>query len=154
MTTQPAAAPSSMFSAALLLPALGELRAAPLVREMRHLPGGERVPLYRYPWRGHDIWGMTARVLHDLLGELVRAAEVELDGDPGVRLLELLREALVDLGQRRGRGDGERLRRGLPRRLVGRARPAAGSGPRARGRPARRAGPRAATAGGGGRSGG
>ena len=55
--------------AELLLPTLGELRAAPLVREMRHLPGGERVPLYRYPWRGHDIWGMTARVLHDLLGE-------------------------------------------------------------------------------------
>ncbi|MDL2345574.1 CoA pyrophosphatase [Deinococcus sp. MIMF12] len=55
--------------AELLLPTLGELRAAPLVRETRTLPGGERVPLYRYPWHGHDIWGMTARVLHDLLGE-------------------------------------------------------------------------------------
>lgn len=55
--------------AELLLPTLGELRAAPLVRETRTLPSGEAVPLYRYPWRGHDIWGMTARVLHDLLGE-------------------------------------------------------------------------------------
>ncbi|WP_216319182.1 NUDIX hydrolase [Deinococcus aestuarii] len=53
--------------AQIILPTLGELRALPLGTEWRTLPSGERVPLYRYPWRGHDIWGMTARVLHDLL---------------------------------------------------------------------------------------
>lgn len=53
--------------AELLCPPLAELRALPVVRETRHLPGGTPVPLYRYPWQGFDIWGMTARVLHDLL---------------------------------------------------------------------------------------
>nr|WP_184025216.1 CoA pyrophosphatase [Deinococcus budaensis] len=53
--------------AAILTPSLGELRALTVLRETRALPDGQRVPLYRYPWRGHDIWGMTARVLHDLL---------------------------------------------------------------------------------------
>ncbi|GGR55305.1 coenzyme A pyrophosphatase [Deinococcus seoulensis] len=53
--------------AQLLLPSLVDLRATPVVRETRSLPDGQRVPLYRYPWQGHDIWGMTARVLHDLL---------------------------------------------------------------------------------------
>ena len=53
--------------AQLLLPGLADLRAAPMIREVRTLPDGTRVPLYRYPWQGHDIWGMTARVLHDLL---------------------------------------------------------------------------------------
>ncbi|MXV21816.1 NUDIX hydrolase [Deinococcus xianganensis] len=53
--------------AQLLLPGLADLRAAPMTREVRTLPDGTRVPLYRYPWQGHDIWGMTARVLHDLL---------------------------------------------------------------------------------------
>ncbi|GGK94820.1 NUDIX hydrolase [Deinococcus radiotolerans] len=54
--------------AQLLLPTLSELRAVPMTRETRTLPDGTHVPLYRYPWQGHDIWGMTARVLHDLLG--------------------------------------------------------------------------------------
>ncbi|GBF03920.1 NUDIX hydrolase [Deinococcus aerius] len=53
--------------AQIIMPTLGELRALSVVRELRTLPNGEQVPLYRYPWRGHDIWGMTARVLHDLL---------------------------------------------------------------------------------------
>lgn len=53
--------------AALLMPTLSELRAVTPIRELRTLPDGERVPLYRYPWQGHDIWGMTARVIHDLL---------------------------------------------------------------------------------------
>lgn len=51
----------------IITPTLAELRSLPLVYEERTLPDGSRVPLYRYPWRGHDIWGMTARVLHDLL---------------------------------------------------------------------------------------
>ncbi|GAA5531794.1 CoA pyrophosphatase [Deinococcus aluminii] len=53
--------------AQIITPTLGELRDLPVVRETRVLPDGQRVPLYRYPWRGHDIWGMTAKVLHDLL---------------------------------------------------------------------------------------
>ncbi|WP_027482152.1 NUDIX hydrolase, partial [Deinococcus pimensis] len=50
-------------------PTLGELRALPEVRETRELPGGERHVLYRFAWQGHDIWGMTARILHDLVRE-------------------------------------------------------------------------------------
>lgn len=53
--------------AQIIMPTLGELRAAPLVCETRTLPNGQQAPVYHYPWRGHDIWGMTARVLHDLL---------------------------------------------------------------------------------------
>lgn len=53
--------------AEIITPTLGELRALTVLREVRTLPDGQQVPLYRYPWRGHDIWGMTARVLHDLL---------------------------------------------------------------------------------------
>lgn len=53
--------------AALLLPPLGELRAITPLTERRTLPSGERHILYRYPWRGFDIWGMTARVLHDIV---------------------------------------------------------------------------------------
>lgn len=53
--------------AKIICPPLAELRALPVVRETRRLPDGTPVPLYRYPWQGFDIWGMTARVLHDLL---------------------------------------------------------------------------------------
>lgn len=53
--------------AEVLWPSLAELRALPEVTEERVTPSGERFTLYRYPWRGHDIWGMTARILHDLL---------------------------------------------------------------------------------------
>lgn len=51
----------------LLLPTLSELRALTPTREHRQMPDGQPFILYRYPWQGHDIWGMTARVLHDLL---------------------------------------------------------------------------------------
>ncbi|MFC4427515.1 NUDIX hydrolase [Deinococcus navajonensis] len=53
--------------AEVLLPRLSELRAAPMTCDWRRLPDGTRVPVYHYPWQSHDIWGMTARVLHDLL---------------------------------------------------------------------------------------
>ena len=53
--------------AEILLPPLSDLRALVPIREDRTLPDGQRVQLYRYPWQGHDIWGMTARVIHDLL---------------------------------------------------------------------------------------
>nr|WP_229723313.1 CoA pyrophosphatase [Deinococcus aerolatus] len=51
----------------ILLPTLSDLRALSPIRETRLMPDGQQVVLYRYPWQGHDIWGMTARVLHDLL---------------------------------------------------------------------------------------
>ncbi|WP_291425815.1 CoA pyrophosphatase [Deinococcus sp.] len=51
----------------IITPTLGELRALTVHFELRYLPDGTPVPVYRYPWQGHDIWGMTARVLHDLL---------------------------------------------------------------------------------------
>lgn len=53
--------------AQIITPTLAELRAISVVRELRTLPDGTQITLYRYPWQGHDIWGMTARVLHDLL---------------------------------------------------------------------------------------
>ncbi|GHF28099.1 8-oxo-dGTP pyrophosphatase MutT (NUDIX family) [Deinococcus metalli] len=51
----------------LLMPTLGTLRATVPREDDRALPDGRMVTLYTYPWEGHDIWGMTARVLHDLL---------------------------------------------------------------------------------------
>nr|WP_221284084.1 CoA pyrophosphatase [Deinococcus humi] len=51
----------------ILLPPLSELRALRPIVETRQMPDGRPAVLYRYPWQGHDIWGMTARVLHDLL---------------------------------------------------------------------------------------
>ena len=51
----------------ILLPTLSDLRALSPTCETRRMPDGQPVVLYRYPWQGHDIWGMTARVLHDLL---------------------------------------------------------------------------------------
>lgn len=51
----------------IITPTLSELRGLDVQYEMRTLPDGSSVPLYRYPWQGHDIWGMTARVIHDLL---------------------------------------------------------------------------------------
>ena len=53
--------------ASVVLPSLGELRALAPIREVRALPSGDQHVLYRYPWRGHDIWGMTARILHDIV---------------------------------------------------------------------------------------
>lgn len=53
----------------IITPTVGELLGLNVVREIRTLPDGSRIPLYRYPWQGHDIWGMTARILHDLLGQ-------------------------------------------------------------------------------------
>lgn len=53
--------------AQILLPPLSQLRALTPSREVRQMPDGQPAVLYRYPWQGHDIWGMTARVLHDLL---------------------------------------------------------------------------------------
>lgn len=48
--------------ARVLLPSLSELRAL----TPQPMQVGER-RLWRYPWRGHDIWGMTAFVVHELV---------------------------------------------------------------------------------------
>lgn len=53
--------------AQVLMPSLAALRAVAYTKEWRSLPDGTQVPVYHYPWQGHNIWGMTARVLHDLL---------------------------------------------------------------------------------------
>ena len=53
--------------AEILLPRLSELRASQPRGEERMSPLGESVTVWHYPWRGHDIWGMTARVLRDVL---------------------------------------------------------------------------------------
>lgn len=53
--------------AQILLPRLSELRALSVITEERQLPDGRRIPIYHYHWQQHDIWGMTARVLHVLL---------------------------------------------------------------------------------------
>lgn len=51
----------------ILLPSLGQLRATLPTQEQRQGLYGETVTLYRYPWQGHDIWGMTARVVHEIV---------------------------------------------------------------------------------------
>ncbi len=52
---------------------LTALLALPPLAEVRTLPGGERVPAFRYELQGHTVWGATADILHTLL-ERVRAA--------------------------------------------------------------------------------
>ncbi|MBB6098446.1 8-oxo-dGTP pyrophosphatase MutT (NUDIX family) [Deinobacterium chartae] len=46
---------------------LSELRALQPRRTERVGPDGRRYDIYAYPWRGYNIWGMTARILHSLL---------------------------------------------------------------------------------------
>ena len=56
----------------ILLPRWSELRATVPTSEERLSPLGQRVTVWHYPWHGHDIWGMTARVLRDVLESGVR----------------------------------------------------------------------------------
>lgn len=51
----------------IVLPPLSELRTLERPAEERIGPDGTRFLLYRYPWQGHEIWGMTARVIHEVL---------------------------------------------------------------------------------------
>lgn len=51
----------------IITPTLQELREVDTFDQLRILPDGTPVPLYRHPWQGFDIWGMTSRVLHDLM---------------------------------------------------------------------------------------
>lgn len=53
--------------AEILLPSLSELRSLTPRAVERTSPLGESIVIYHYPWRGHDIWGMTARVLREVL---------------------------------------------------------------------------------------
>lgn len=59
--------------AQLLTPTLSELRAAPTRYDHRVAPDGTAYRMPRYDWQGHDIWGMTARVLEVLLRAPVQA---------------------------------------------------------------------------------
>ncbi|MDO4264510.1 MAG: CoA pyrophosphatase [Deinococcus sp.] len=51
----------------LLLCTLDELRAAAAPPTTRTLPDGRSYPMYEYFPQGVRVWGMTARILHDLL---------------------------------------------------------------------------------------
>ncbi|GGR29608.1 NUDIX hydrolase [Deinococcus ruber] len=53
--------------AEILLPRLSELRAIRPRSEERISPLGQPITVWHYLWHGHDIWGMTARVLRDVL---------------------------------------------------------------------------------------
>jgi 8-oxo-dGTP pyrophosphatase MutT (NUDIX family) len=37
--------------------------------------------IWHYPWRGHDIWGMTGNIVHDLLGRIRGAGLIDLSGE-------------------------------------------------------------------------
>ncbi|WP_293911494.1 CoA pyrophosphatase [Deinococcus sp.] len=54
---------------AILLPRLSELRLAEQLppEQPRTGPDGQTALTYRYVWQGHEIWGMTARVLWGVL---------------------------------------------------------------------------------------
>ncbi len=58
---------------------LGELAATKAWSEWRENRGLRR-KVWHFPWRGRDIWGLTANVLHELLRGLCAAAEV-VDSD-------------------------------------------------------------------------
>ncbi len=53
--------------AQLLTPTLSELRDALTRYDHRVAPDGAAYRMPRYDWQGHDIWGMTARVLETVL---------------------------------------------------------------------------------------
>ncbi|HWH33547.1 MAG TPA: CoA pyrophosphatase [Egibacteraceae bacterium] len=60
--------------AEMLLVPVADLRAIEPRTETRPLRPGTTLPpglarghVYHYDWRGHDIWGMTAQIVHDLL---------------------------------------------------------------------------------------
>lgn len=53
--------------AQLLTPTLSELRDALTRYDHRVAPDGVAYRMPRYDWQGHDIWGMTARVLETVL---------------------------------------------------------------------------------------
>ncbi|MFC4455624.1 CoA pyrophosphatase [Deinococcus sonorensis] len=53
--------------AEILLPRLSELRRIVPRSEERISPLNQPVTVYHYLWHGHDIWGMTARVLREVL---------------------------------------------------------------------------------------
>ncbi len=50
---------------------LAELTAAESWSELRERAGLRR-EVWHYPWRGLDVWGLTANVLHELLGRICR----------------------------------------------------------------------------------
>ncbi|WP_261663734.1 NUDIX hydrolase [Deinococcus sp. Marseille-Q6407] len=51
----------------LLLCSLDELRQTAAPPTLRTLPDGREYPMYEYFPRGVRVWGMTARIVHDLL---------------------------------------------------------------------------------------
>ena len=66
---RPRLTPNPAEVAEVLWVPLSELHAARAWSEWRER-GGLRRRVWHYPWRGRDIWGLTAHVLHDLLDRL------------------------------------------------------------------------------------
>jgi 8-oxo-dGTP pyrophosphatase MutT (NUDIX family) len=53
---------------------LAELANTAAWKEPREVAGMKRF-VWHYPWRGRDVWGLTANVLHDLLGRVCGGPE-------------------------------------------------------------------------------
>ncbi|MFC6617348.1 NUDIX hydrolase [Deinococcus radiophilus] len=51
----------------VLLCSLDELRASAAPPTLKTMPNGREYPMYEYLPQGVRVWGMTARILHDLL---------------------------------------------------------------------------------------
>jgi hypothetical protein len=66
---KPALTPNAGEVVEVLWVPLDELAAAPAWSEWRER-GGLRREVWHYPWRGRDVWGLTANVLHELLERL------------------------------------------------------------------------------------
>ena len=66
---RPQLTPNPAEVAEVLWVPLDELAHAPAWSEWSER-GGLRREVWHYPWRGRDVWGLTANVLHDLLGRL------------------------------------------------------------------------------------
>lgn len=69
---RPQLTPNPAEVAEVLWVPLDELAHAPAWSEWRER-GGLRREVWHYPWRGRDVWGLTANVLHDLLNRLCGA---------------------------------------------------------------------------------
>lgn len=65
----PHLSPSPAEVSEILWVPLDELYTARAWSEWRE-GGGLRRHVWHYPWRGYDIWGLTANVLHDLLNKV------------------------------------------------------------------------------------
>ncbi|WP_293169893.1 CoA pyrophosphatase [Oceanithermus sp.] len=69
LAAKPALTPNPDEVAEAFWAPLDELARAPAWSEWREREGLRR-RVWHYPWRGRDVWGLTANVLHELLERL------------------------------------------------------------------------------------